>query len=874
MDRKHCRTIIPVLWCTLTVSVAMPVLGVDVGNYVSHSQNANVITINCDGSQKVRITVCTPLIVKVDFDPRGTFASSQDMLSADFTTKTWDPLPQPVVSDKGSSLEIETGKLRVTVQKSPLRIKYYDQLTSALITGDTDNRGMACGGGVKPWVQFSKRSDEHFFGWGMAMAWYWDGNMKKVDKTGLAYDRRYLEAPFMFSTGGYGIFCLFAVPKPNRTTSNAEGVGDNGPGFDLTSNAAFWAQEDHPMDYLSYYFIGGGDYRAVIDGYTQVSGRPAKIGKKWYGIWRDIYLFGGVSPDDMRSIADRWREGKFPMDNVRFDEFYDWGKLGMQNPSGPGWDNGVPDALQYYKSKGYNVGGMTNGFGYDGCCVSRSPADVVLETEEQASIAVDRGFDYAWYDAMNYQLRSEAKQQWEVWKTAHKGDETKAWVARGWYALSSQSFPAAHTGDQLQRTGNWVVFPATLEQHIVGYPVSYTDIGEEHNWNYIGTALRPVASYHQSGAAGGFIGGTFKVYDFRSDLQDLVRKWATLHYRFIPYLFTYGMIATENGMPVWRHMMCHDPQNPATWDKDRQAYVGEEVLISPYYPDGDGDDGTRNGVWIPQGVWYDYFDGKKYTGPTSIDYQVDPGQGELSLKLPMFVKAGAIIPLMPAMQYIGEVPEDPITLAVWPSGSSEFTIYEDETPVKTRITCEDVQGQQTTVDIGPFAGSKYSSAGRSYIVDLHVPTAPLKVGRLGDELAVLDKLGSVSDFESRDQGWFFDEAAGGVCHIKPGGDASAGFQVIASYTGDITAAGPGKITAPAARPVSVRTERGMLCVRIPFHGAHSVRLLDISGKTVAVFSGTGPADYSSAVLAGSGLYIVRISGGGGRSVGKTIAISY
>jgi len=98
--------------------------------------------------------------------------------------------------------------------------------------------------------------------------------------------------------------------------------------------------------------------------------------------------------------------------------------------------------------------------------------------------------------------------------------------------------------------------------------------------------------------------------------------------------------------------------------------IGDDLLLAPVMKP----DVTRRLVYLPAGVWYDYWTNKRYNGGTMIamDAPLDV--------VPMFVRAGAIIPTGPAMNYVGERSTDPITFNAYPddSGSASATLYEDD----------------------------------------------------------------------------------------------------------------------------------------------------------------------------------------------------
>merc|ERR1711937_1050638 len=97
--------------------------------------------------------------------------------------------------------------------------------------------------------------------------------------------------------------------------------------------------------------------------------------------------------------------------------------------------------------------------------------------------------------------------------------------------------------------------------------------------------------------------------------------------------------------------------------------AGPSFLVAPVYTSST----TRNDIYLPAGDWIDYWDSSLKSGPTTIDGYDAPLE-----KLPMFVRAGAIVPMWPDMHYAGEKPLDVLTFDIFPSGESSFTLYEDD----------------------------------------------------------------------------------------------------------------------------------------------------------------------------------------------------
>ena len=152
--------------------------------------------------------------------------------------------------------------------------------------------------------------------------------------------------------------------------------------------------------------------------------------------------------------------------------------------------------------------------------------------------------------------------------------------------------------------------------------------------------------------------------------EDIIRKYLKLRYQLLPFLYTTLEEAHQTGIPLFRPLVLNYQDDPNTYNLDDEFMIGNDLLVAPVVKP----DVTRRLVYLPKGIWYDYWTNKKYEGGTMI-------AAEAPLEtVPMFVRAGAIIPTAPEMNYIGEKPQDPITFNIYPDekGSAATTLYEDD----------------------------------------------------------------------------------------------------------------------------------------------------------------------------------------------------
>jgi alpha-glucosidase len=152
--------------------------------------------------------------------------------------------------------------------------------------------------------------------------------------------------------------------------------------------------------------------------------------------------------------------------------------------------------------------------------------------------------------------------------------------------------------------------------------------------------------------------------------EDIIRKYLKLRYQLLPFLYTTLEEAHRTGVPLFRPVLLNYQDDPNTYNLDDEFMIGNDLLVAPVLKP----DVTRRLVYLPKGSWYDYWTHKKHEGGTMVS-------SDAPLEtVPMFVRAGSIIPMGPQMNYVGEKPSDPITFAIYPDekGSASTTLYEDD----------------------------------------------------------------------------------------------------------------------------------------------------------------------------------------------------
>ncbi|MHB8055446.1 MAG: glycoside hydrolase family 31 protein, partial [Candidatus Aminicenantales bacterium] len=151
-------------------------------------------------------------------------------------------------------------------------------------------------------------------------------------------------------------------------------------------------------------------------------------------------------------------------------------------------------------------------------------------------------------------------------------------------------------------------------------------------------------------------------------IEPICRKYAELRYRLLPYTYALAWEARTAGLPLIRAMWLHYPGDAKARGMGDQYLWGRDLLIAPVYQKGV----LSRDVYLPRGDWCDWWTGKREKGGRTVTRDVD-----LSI-MPIYVRAGAVIPLDPVRQFTGEKSSGPMTIRIFTGASGEFRLYEDD----------------------------------------------------------------------------------------------------------------------------------------------------------------------------------------------------
>jgi len=736
------------------------------GNVQAIEQSDRHLLFNC-GDALVKISVIAPNLIRVRVTPMGEFQKRRSWAVTQ-EDEQW-PAVEFEVKEQADIIEITTQSLRLLVHKNPCRIECFD-LTGNSFAEDIDPGVGWRTGAIAGWKKIA--ADEHFYGFGertglldqiATIRTNWACDALDYD---VLTDNMYQAIPFFMALRpglGYGIFF-------NTTFWSQFDLGVQEPGV--------WRMETQEGE-LDYYIIYGPEPAKILATYTQLTGRMSLPPKWSLGYHQCRWSY--ESQDIVRQLAKEFRQRQIPCDVIHLDiDYMDGYRVFTWNPKRFSEPKALIDDL---KQDGFQAVTIVDpGVKYE------PEADYpVFDEGLQKDYFVRKTngqlfHGYVWPDKAVFPdfVRPEVRDWWGSW---HKNLISMG-VAGIWNDMNEPALDDRPFGDP----GNKISFPLDAPQgsademsnhaathNLYGLmmaqassqamqklrPVERSFIltrsgyagiqrwsavwtGDNQSlWEHLEMSLAMLCNLGLSGVAfvgadiGGFAGNATSELFARwmqvgmrghSDLstarhepwvfgdrtEKICREYIQLRYQLLPYIYTLFWEAATTGAPILRPLLYHFPSDRQTFSMADQVMLGASLLAAPVYRPGV----EYRAVYLPEGCWYDWWTGEAFTGPTNI-----LAHAPLE-RMPLYVRAGAIIPMAPVMQYVDEHPLTQLTIRVW-IGAGEFTLYEDDGrsfEYKTGNFCTThyrvyIKGEQTIVEIGARDG-EFSPTEREMIVEL------------------------------------------------------------------------------------------------------------------------------------------------------------
>jgi alpha-D-xyloside xylohydrolase len=549
-------------------------------------------------------------------------------------------------------------------------------------------------------------SHEGLYGLGQHQAGVWNYRGETVD---LSQENTNIAIPLLVSTNGFGIFWN----NSSRSRMNNRFV-----------HALYLSAE--VADRIDYYFIYGPEPDQIVARYRELTGEVPLFGRWAYGFWQCKNKY--ESQKELETVAAGYRERHIPVDNIVQDWFW-WVTMGEMkwNPNYPD-PQGLIDTLHkehfhlmvsiwpYFRPGApvYDEFDKNGWFIDKTKSVSFHPLGQALydatnpaarkQYWANANAALfSKGVDAWWLDTdepetegredniltVNKLAIGSGARYANIYPVFHSGgvsdgqraasDEKRVFIlSRSAYAGSQRYGVTAWSGDVLS---DWVTFqrqiPAGLNYAISGMPYWTTDIGgfisggnlADPNfrelfvrWFQFG-AFSPIFRVHGTRNP-----SENELWSYGPEAQKILVDYDALRYRLMPYIYSQAWQVTSNHGTLMRPLVM-DWRNDVEAQNTGDEYLfGPAILVSPVTTQG----ATSRTVYLPKATWYDFWTGEKQDGGRRI-------QADAPLaKLPLFVRAGSMIPMGPTMEWTTEKPADPIELRIYPGADGDFVLYEDE----------------------------------------------------------------------------------------------------------------------------------------------------------------------------------------------------
>jgi len=173
----------------------------------------------------------------------------------------------------------------------------------------------------------------------------------------------------------------------------------------------------------------------------------------------------------------------------------------------------------------------------------------------------------------------------------------------------------------------------------------------------------PIEIRNYDGAA---IPDSSQLHDGR--VEPICRKYLELRYRMLPYLYSTVRECATTGMPIMRALWLHFPDDPKAVECGDEYLWGKNLLVAPVVEKG----ATTRRVYLPRGAWYDFWTHERVEGGHEISRAVDLET------MPLYLRAGSILPLGPVKQFTGEKVDEPLSVSIYPGDDTSFLLYEDD----------------------------------------------------------------------------------------------------------------------------------------------------------------------------------------------------
>jgi alpha-D-xyloside xylohydrolase len=515
--------------------------------------------------------------------------------------------------------------------------------------------------------------------------------------------------PLLTSTKGYGIFWNTAAKTwaDNRFPSELK----------FTTEAS---------DAIDYYFFYGPELDSIVQDYRRLTGQAPMFGKWAYGFFqsKDRYK----SQDELLKISSEYRDAHVPLDVVVQDWFW-WVKQGDVEFRPESYPD-VPAALarlhadhthtmlsvwammdaQSHNFQKMKADGLTIPDSTDYDATNPKARDAYWDLLLGPLFA--QGWDAFWLDSSEpekaYTLGGQSdtalqslQLSWglptlssgarytNVFPLLHTGGIYEHWrkttdkkrvfiLTRSGFAGQQRNAAVTWSGDVFS---TWTAFqrqiPAGLNFALSGMPYWTTDIAgygppyarDTHDPDYQELYTRwfefgvfcPIFRTHGHRA-----NEQNELFSYGAATPTLI-EYDKLRYRLLPYIYSAAWQVTSNSGTIMRPLVMDFRKDEKTWNIGDEYMFGPSLLVAPVTQQS----AVSRDLYLPAGEWTDFWTGKKISGAKRLTAEAPV------VRIPVYVRAGSILPMGPVLEYAEQKSDAPIQLRIYPGANADFTLYDD-----------------------------------------------------------------------------------------------------------------------------------------------------------------------------------------------------
>lgn len=529
-----------------------------------------------------------------------------------------------------------------------------------------------------------------------------------------------------------------------------------------------WVEKRPDDGAQDWYFLAyGHDYKAALRDFTLFAGKMPLPPRYAFGYWWSRYW--AYSDKELRTLVKNFRAYDIPLDVLVID--MDWHYTDGDRGGWTGWSWNrtlFPDPAKFLRwLDGEGIRSTFNLHPADGVrCGEDSYADVArdmgIDPASKQSVPwvssdkkfirsifrriltpMERdGVDFWWLDWQQQPTDPAVEGLSNTWwlnyvffSDMEKNRDVRPMLYHRWGGLGNHRYQIGFSGDA---SITWAsldfqpYFNSTASNVLYGYWSH--DIGGHHmadridpelyiRWMQFG-ALSPVMRTHSAKSAG----LKKEVWNFAPEHADILRSTIRQRYALAPYIYTMARKAYDEGISLCRPMYYEWPEASEAYAFRNQYLFGDDILVAPVTAPGKEGYATVK-VWLPEGKWYEWQTGTMLDGGRTVErtFALD--------EYPVYVRAGAILPMYGDTVKNLNANDEEILLTLFPGGSGEFSLYEDNGDDKryaaefARTHLKSVRnGNLLTVTVGKRTGAYCGMpAERKFSVKVLASAAPASV---------------------------------------------------------------------------------------------------------------------------------------------------